>query len=160
MTDNRIARQTSSRGKVGTDRGKRTIPHRYIDEVEVKRCSSCHLWLPLSLFYVDLIKKDGLNGQCKQCHLNYGRAHDINNRLKRQFNITPEEYVAMVESQGGVCAICGGPPGKKRLAVDHNHKTGKVRGLLCGNCNTSLGGFMDSRDLLIKAVAYLDKWGE
>lgn len=62
-------------------------------------------------------------------------------RLKRKFDITLEEYNTMLTEQDGVCAICKAPPDTrwKRLAVDHDHLTGKIRGLLCMTCNTMLG---------------------
>lgn len=69
--------------------------------------------------------------------------------------MTPEEYEAMLQSHGGVCAICGGPGGVRGLAVDHDHKTGQVRGLLCGSCNPALGTFYDDVDLMRRAIAYL-----
>src|SRR5687768_13778244 len=59
--------------------------------------------------------------------------------LRRRFGITIEQYEQLLEAQGGVCGICGRPPGKLRLAVDHNHETGEVRGLLCSDCNTAIG---------------------
>ena len=60
-------------------------------------------------------------------------------RLATVFNITPEEYDRILEFQGGVCAICGRPPKPgKRLAVDHDHRTSFVRGLLCFFCNRRL----------------------
>jgi hypothetical protein len=55
--------------------------------------------------------------------------------LKRRYGITPEQYDKMLERQGGKCAICRRPPGAKRLAVDHDHKTKRVRGALCYICN-------------------------
>lgn len=63
----------------------------------------------------------------------------------------------MLVRQGGVCAICGGPPdGRwKRFHVDHCHKTGRVRGLLCRKCNNGLGNFGDSVETMRKAIAYL-----
>ena len=76
--------------------------------------------------------------------------------LKKHFNLTPEEYASMLEEQGGICRICGNPPtDKKALCVDHNHDTGAVRGLLCSTCNTGLGQFQDSPDMLQKAREYL-----
>lgn len=51
------------------------------------------------------------------------------------------DYVALLDSQGGVCAICGSPPQNNRLAVDHDHVTGDVRGLLCSPCNRHVGYF-------------------
>lgn len=75
--------------------------------------------------------------------------------LKRTYDLSLEEYNKLLADQGGVCAICGLPPTTRRLAVDHNHKTGEIRGLLCYNCNVSLGLMKDSPDLLTKALAYL-----
>jgi hypothetical protein len=76
-------------------------------------------------------------------------------RLRRLYNITDATYNALLDVQGGVCAICGKVPGRYRLAVDHQHDTGKVRGLLCGNCTVGLGNFRDDRELLLKADHYL-----
>jgi hypothetical protein len=78
-----------------------------------------------------------------------------NSRLKRMFGITQEEYDELLKSQKKVCAICKLDPGGIRLSVDHNHKTGQVRGLLCRNCNVGLGLFDDNPDLLHRAVFYL-----
>jgi hypothetical protein len=78
--------------------------------------------------------------------------------LKRKFGITIRQYNEMFDSQKGCCAICKTHQSqmKQTLAVDHNHTTGKVRGLLCGNCNNGLGRFKDSSILLDKARRYLD----
>ena len=76
-------------------------------------------------------------------------------RLKTLFDLTPEEYDEILEWQRGVCAICGRPPGRTRLAVDHNHKTGLVRGLLCWTCNTALGKFRDNDDHVYHAWKYV-----
>lgn len=74
--------------------------------------------------------------------------------LKR-FGLTPEAYAELAEKHGGRCAICGGTQ-KRELAIDHCHKTGKVRALLCGKCNIGLGHFKDDPELLRKAAAYLE----
>lgn len=85
-------------------------------------------------------------------HAEYNRR----NQLKRRFGITSDEYDSMLESQGGVCAICGeADPTGRRLAVDHNHETGEVRGLLCIRCNRGIGNFKDSPALLQAAAEYL-----
>lgn len=76
----------------------------------------------------------------------------------RKYGLTVEEYEALAAEQGGVCAICGSsvlPGREKRLSVDHNHKTGKFRGLLCGGCNRGLENFRDNPELLRKAAEYL-----
>lgn len=83
-------------------------------------------------------------------------------KLRACFGITPEQFDKMMSDQGGCCAICGKPPDKAkghrhkhRLNVDHDHKTGKVRGLLCNNCNIGLGAFEDSQDRIANAIQYL-----
>lgn len=73
-------------------------------------------------------------------------------RLKVKYGITLEEYEAMKKAQKGKCLICYR---KKKLAVDHNHKDGKIRGLLCVNCNMGLGLFEDNQILLLRAIDYL-----
>ena len=80
------------------------------------------------------------------------------------YGVTIEWYDAMLEAQGGVCAICGDPETRVHkqagtvmmLAVDHDAKTGAPRGLLCGNCNTGIGGLKHSVSNLRAAIAYLD----
>jgi len=80
----------------------------------------------------------------------------------RKYGLTASEYDDMMAEQGDLCAICGNPEtclgnnGEvKMLAVDHNHDTGEVRGLLCNNCNRAIGLLGDDPQLLLKAVAYL-----
>lgn len=78
------------------------------------------------------------------------------NRDKRYiaiYGITLEQYNKMLIEQGGLCAICGNRDDK--LVIDHNHSTGRVRGLLCGNCNTGLGMFQDNTELFKSAYTYL-----
>lgn len=77
--------------------------------------------------------------------------------LKKLHGITLENYNKMFSEQEGYCAICGRHQVefKKKLAVDHSHKTGDIRGLLCQNCNTSLGGFQDDIEILKRAIKYL-----
>ena len=60
-------------------------------------------------------------------------------------------------AQDGKCAICSNPQENRRLAVDHCHKTGKVRGLLCQGCNTGIGGLKDDTERIKKAIDYLKK---
>lgn len=76
--------------------------------------------------------------------------------LKRKFGITVSEYQEMFDVQNGKCAICGKDDNGKSLSVDHNHNTGKVRGLLCRKCNTGIGLFNDNISLIYKAVRYLE----
>ena len=82
-----------------------------------------------------------------------------NNDLKRLYGITLNEHTQMYEEQNGVCAVCEKPgDGKwKKLCVDHDHKTGKVRQLLCRNCNMILGQVDDNINHMEKLTAYLKK---
>ena len=74
-----------------------------------------------------------------------------------KFGLTPERYLSMLADQNGLCALCKGKPSKRygSLAVDHNHRNGRIRGLLCNSCNVALGHFRDSESLLMSAIAYL-----
>lgn len=89
-----------------------------------------------------------------------------NGRLRAEFGITLEQYNELLEKQGGGCAICGKKmtgvkeAGKREhaLYVDHDHETGKVRGILCNLCNFGLGNFLNNPVLLIRAAEYLSNW--
>ena len=79
--------------------------------------------------------------------------------LRRNYNMTPEDYDLMLERQNGCCKICGTSDPQtrsKRFCIDHCHSTGAVRGLLCNSCNLGLGAFKDDAGNLEKAIAYLD----
>jgi hypothetical protein len=79
-------------------------------------------------------------------------------RLKK-FGITQVEYEQFLESQGYVCAVCKLPPQEgKVFAIDHDHKTGKVRGLLHRNCNVGIGMLSENITYLENAIAYLKKY--
>lgn len=84
-----------------------------------------------------------------------------NTQLKKIYDITLVEYTDILKNQNGGCAICHRKtPGRwdrKYLVVDHNHKTGKVRGLLCDPCNKALGHFKDKIENLRNAQTYLEK---
>ncbi len=81
-----------------------------------------------------------------------------NQTLKNTFGISLDEFNKLLEKQNGVCAICFKPESTKRnktLAVDHDHKTGKIRGLLCSHCNRGLGLLKDSPEIIMEAIKYL-----
>jgi hypothetical protein len=71
------------------------------------------------------------------------------------FNLSIEEYDRILNHQNGNCAICCRPPRKTRLAVDHDHKTGKIRGLLCWVCNKTLGMFRDDANRIENCLSYI-----
>lgn len=81
--------------------------------------------------------------------------------LTRYYGITLDEYEKLFDNQHGKCAICGLSENRRKLCVDHSHTTGDVRGLLCTKCNMMLGSARDSKQILSKAIEYLDsntKW--
>lgn len=83
-------------------------------------------------------------------------------KLKREYGISLEEYDGMLSKQGGVCANNGCMARKSRqgfrLNVDHDHKTGEVRGLLCSDCNLSLGMLGDDVGKIAGLISYLENW--
>jgi len=91
------------------------------------------------------------------------RAVLVERDRERRFGITRAEYADLFHAQNGVCAICEKPETEKRggkvktLAVDHNHSTGEIRGLLCVACNTGIGKLKDDRNILLSAIRYLDR---
>jgi hypothetical protein len=77
-------------------------------------------------------------------------------RHVRRYNITPEQYMLMHAAQAGKCAICKLPEkDNKHLAVDHCHRTNRVRGLLCQKCNTGIGLLGESQEIFLRAATYL-----
>lgn len=75
--------------------------------------------------------------------------------LRVKYGLTPEQYLAMLEYQGGRCAICLRLPGKARLNVDHDHKTGHVRGLICFTCNKMFAHLRDDIGAVRRMLEYL-----
>lgn len=93
---------------------------------------------------------------CRVCDRKYRRQARL-----RGFSLSVEGYDALLESQRGGCAICGETcKTGRRLAVDHDHETGVVRGLLCANCNVALGNLGDSVERLAAAIVYLERFGK
>jgi hypothetical protein len=76
--------------------------------------------------------------------------------IKRKYGLSEDSYQLLLIAQNGVCAICQKHQRKQRLSIDHDHRTGKVRGLLCTRCNRNLGRWYDSAALLQRAAAYLE----
>jgi hypothetical protein len=88
------------------------------------------------------------------------RAHQRRHHLKRKFDLSLEEYDALMAKQGGRCAICGTTDTAPWdwFCVDHCHTSGAVRGLLCRACNTCIGQAQDDPEILRKAIHYLRVW--
>jgi len=126
------------------------------DEANMLNCRTCKQPKHAREFSRDASRRDGFNGECKPCvamrvkNRNYRSKH-----LRRTYGITEDQYQMLLDAQGGVCAICGEPPRTRRLAVDHCHKGGHVRGLLCSHCNGAIGMLKDDPVIANKAVEYL-----
>ena len=142
----------------------------------MKTCSKCKLLLSLDKFNRDSYNPDGFQYRCKSCREEYRKSIAPNERqrvsnwrkgnpdkyrnchLKRTYGITLEDYNTLLASQNGCCAICKSsqPGGRmKWFCVDHDHKTNKVRALLCGACNQSLGFARESTIILEAMICYL-----
>ena len=132
----------------------------------MKTCTKCEQEKELTEFGKAKGYKDGLRTWCKSCKAeddkNYYKPYDYetdkNSKLKAAYGISYKEYQTMLEAQNGQCAICGTANTGKRKAfhVDHDHETGEVRGLLCGNCNSGIGNLRDDVGLLKRAIQYLE----
>src|SRR5262245_48991085 len=153
------------------------VGHRYdprtMNTIPSKRCTRCRRVKPLADYYDQPRCRDGKHSGCKACMnaavkasrkdpSSKARHHHYcwRSSIKRRYGMTEADYLRLLAAQDDVCAICGSPTpnqrgNKKHLHIDHCAKTGKVRGLLCSNCNNGLGRFCDSIELLLKAVAYL-----
>lgn len=144
--------------------------------METKKCPKCLQDRLLTEYQKNKASKDGLQFHCKSCRKTidsrdkkrlYDKERYHNNRddyldqyYFRTYGINLSDYNKLLQEQNNSCAICGCLCSSgKRLAVDHDHATGKVRGLLCGNCNLALGKFQDSISLLNTAIGYLTKHG-
>lgn len=138
-----------------------------------KVCRGCRALKPLGDYTKHGACAGGVRSRCKSCMADEQRAYlkkmgprQLKNRwLKANYGITVDDYDAMLEKQGGVCAICGGTEtschgkdgkGVRALAVDHDHATGVVRKLLCAKCNKALGLLGDCPDRLRAAAAYIE----
>ncbi len=139
-----------------------------------KRCPTCKKYKSLKCFYTDNARKHGTSSLCKLCFNAYQRSRynykeERYKQLFTSYGITREQYEAMHKAQNGLCAVCKQPetsiPGGRRrtkditpmLHVDHDHATGKIRGLLCGNCNNALGSLKDDPELIKALLKYLGK---
>ncbi|WP_405893062.1 endonuclease VII domain-containing protein [Streptomyces sp. NBC_00104] len=114
-----------------------------------KFCHSCGKIKPHGEWHRNATASDGLSTSCRACRANKGRA----GHLKRQYGMTEAERDEMIASQMGFCVICLKAPA---VHVDHCHKTGRVRGVLCFNCNSAIGKLGDDPDAVRRAAAYLE----
>jgi hypothetical protein len=137
--------------------------------MDVKTCSKCKKMKPVTEFHLRSKEEPWPKSACKECHRSrarqYWRENPISKEVQKEknlrnsFGIGLEDYNRMLQQQDNCCAICGKNADNfpKSLAVDHDHTSGKIRGLLCMYCNTALGKFEDSKQNLLNALSYLER---
>jgi hypothetical protein len=135
-----------------------------------KRCKVCGKNRLIKFFHSHSSCAKGVRAECKTCHnkvskvrhKKYIKENPDKRRstvLKNKYGVTFEQYRAMLGAQGNACKICGSfSPGasKDHFSIDHDHKTGKIRGILCHGCNAGLGMFKEDTQSLKQAICYLD----
>ena len=146
----------SSRGKELTPirRKRKNGVRMKRDDQGRKQCFRCEVWKSDKEFALDRRSPDNMSSWCRRCsHLS-------------QYNMLPQNYDSMLADQGGACATCGKAPDTRPLQVDHDHsccpQAGRscghcIRGLLCFQCNSTLGQVSDSVDTLKSLISYLER---
>jgi hypothetical protein len=150
-----------------------------------KICYKCNTEQPLNQFTKDKYSKDNHSGLCKACTAIKRKAWNTQNPgvtvaaskrwteenpekakrirrnswLKHSYGITQDQYDEMLRLQNNQCAICQRPQSDmiRKFCVDHNHTTGEVRDLLCPECNSLIGMAKENKDILLKAISYIEK---
>lgn len=129
-----------------------------------KICTVCKAWRPFSEYWPHSGGRFGLRPMCKACHRvkhakwrkTPGAARHARHKIVRKYGLTREQYEEMVAAQGRRCAICRIVP-KFTLVIDHDHGTGRVRGLLCRRCNIGIANLKESASVLRAAAEYVSK---
>jgi Autographiviridae endonuclease VII len=152
-------------------------------QATAKRCSACGLEKSVEEFHRNRASYDGRQPHCKECkkawyaaggasaikrnqdaRLGTERGKQMHAAAQRRahyrtrYGITTEEYETLLAEQGGVCAVCGNASAGKRLAIDHNHDTKEVRGLLCRVCNIAVGHIERGDIPLTSFIEYLTRY--
>jgi hypothetical protein len=145
-------------------------------EIKTKRCTTCKVVKPTTEFYAHPHTRDGLQSVCKQCHAVssakvYQRmtATEKDRRNARskahRYGMTLEEMMAYVEAHDENCDVCGKPDTTHRkatwtrkLTFDHDHLSGKLRGMLCSRCNIAIGSAEDDPEVLRALADYIERF--
>lgn len=159
--------------------GVNTLCSPCVIKAGVKVCSMCLESKPLDEFHRAKNKLAGRHTKCRPCHAatvktqrdrdpesfrEATRRYYVKNpearrerHLIRKYGLMTDEFDSMLQEQNGECGLCFQPLeiGTRRTHVDHDHLTGKVRGILCHHCNTGLGNLQDDPDLLLRAALYV-----
>jgi len=144
----------------------------------MRKCNRCHQLTKIKDFFVRNKKRKLYASYCKSCFLKINSEYKKKNPLlkkeiskreyqknkrkyidshyKRRYGISYDSYDNLVKKQNGICSICNQKP-KTKLFIDHCHKSGKIRDLLCGNCNRMIGESKECIQTLLNAIKYLEK---
>lgn len=153
------------------ERGRKYRKIQLHADITQRKCSACQQELPLNHFsiYAQTLR----HPYCKPCMSIANKNNKIKNKdtyeayrarasqlsrksyLKNNWNMTTDDFNKMLATQENRCAICGNSP--KVLHIDHDHNTGKIRELLCNNCNRGIGHLKESESILISAISYIKK---
>lgn len=149
--------------------------HRNNNDVLEKKCGECGVWFPKNsqYFYERKEGADGFRDTCKECRVKYRykNAERIKQyetehkkerktaKLKRDYNLSLNEYNIMLEKQNNNCCICGEilKLGSGGCAIDHCHLNNKIRGIVCQPCNVTMGLLKENIDTLKSMITYLEK---
>lgn len=131
-------------------------------------CNRCKKFLPHTQFGSDKSRVSGKSIYCKRCRARLAKEQRIKKprdkshyERKRRYGLSKEQYLSMIEQQGGKCAICETTEPSSAYAalyVDQDHSTGDIRGLLCWRCNIGIGYLKDDIALLQASIDYLKKY--
>lgn len=136
----------------------------------MRTCKECKRTLDDEQFGKNRFMCDGRLNTCKRCVSGYMREYRKEHKdeiaarkrecaIRNTYGLSIEDVGRIFENQGSSCAICGRDvPTGRGWQIDHDHKTGRVRGILCHRCNTALGMAKDNPDLLQQAMDYLRKY--
>lgn len=132
-----------------------------------KACSKCSEVKDISCFDKRINRKSGIQSMCRKCRSSYPKKsypeRIRNYDLLKSYGISIKDFEILLSGQNNCCGICGinqddlKSVRKKYLCVDHCHTTGKIRGLLCDNCNRGVGLLGDTEENLLNALNYLRK---
>lgn len=132
---------------------KHESPSWYEQTITARRCRECHKIYPLTSFYGRFnrrINKAVYDSRCDECRR-------LQQRL-RYMVLTKAQYDALIKHANGVCELCERPLDKPN--IDHCHKTGRIRGVLCAACNSGLGALRDDPELMRRAADYIEAWAK
>ena len=149
-------------------------PRLLLDEHGRKRCPTCKEYKVLADYYPAPGRAYGVSSHCKECLTkkkrgNYSFEKGRAEHLLYVYRITPQAYERLYQQQAGVCAACGQPERRRAgrtkrtenvspsLHIDHGHKTGAVRGLLCSGCNTALGSLGEDPERIKALLKYVEE---